>query len=516
MLFERDIMSERFLLGLDNGGTLVKAGLYNVKGGAAAFASAEIPAILGKDGIVERDMEVLWEVNCRVIRDVIAKAKINPLDIKGVSVSGHGNGLYLVDDDLKPVMNGIYSTDTRAKGYVERFNKTGICDSIFPKTMQTLYPGQFPPLLVWLSDNRPDILKRAKWALGCIDYIRLCLTGEVFGEITNMSAASVMDQNTRKYDDGILEAMGIAHYKRLLPPLAQSCGVCGRVSVKASRQTGLSEGTPVAGGLIDLTACAIASGLADTKRLCMIAGTWSINEFIWKKPLVSKGLLLTSVYCIDGYYLITDGSMTSASNLEWFLHEFFKIEKRNMEEQGKDVYSAASAMVEAVKPEDSDVIFLPFLYGTNVDADARSCFLGLSGWHRKAHMLRAVYEGIVFSHRMHIEKLLALRNNPPETIRMAGGVTKSSVWVQMFADALQIPIEISDSSELGTLGVAMCAGVAVGEYASLYEASGIFSKTSYVFKPDKAKKDIYNRKYKLYKKAIECLEPAWKSWDSKQ
>ncbi len=504
-------MGERYLLGLDNGGTLVKAGLYSADGKAAEFAAREIPAILGRDGFVERDMDLLWEVNCRVIKDVIAKAKVRPCDIAGVSVSGHGNGLYLVDETLRPVMNGIYSTDMRAKGYVEKFNETGVCDSIFPKTMQTLYPGQLPPLLAWLSDNSPDVLKRARWALGCIDYIRLCLTGEAFGEITNMSAASVLDQSTRRYDDAVLEAMGIGGLRALLPPLVQSCGICGRVNAKAAIESSLCEGTPVAGGLIDLTACAIATGLTDTTRLCLIAGTWGINEFIWKKPIAKKGLLLTSVYCIDGYYLITDGSMTSASNLEWFVRGFFKKEREEMQAQGKRVYAAADSMVENLSPKDSDVIFLPFLYGTNVDADAKSCFLGLAGWHGKAHMLRAVYEGIVFSHRMHIEKLLELRDRP-QAVRMAGGVTKSDVWVQMFADALQMPVEISDNKELGTLGVAMCAGVAVGEYGSLGEASGIFSKVSHVVMPDESKKGVYDKKYELYKKAIVCLEPLWKEW----
>ena len=497
-------MGEQFLLGLDNGGTFVKAGLYRVSGEAAAFASAEVSTILGRDGLVERDMDALWAANCRVVREVIAQSGAKPSDIVCVSVSGHGNGLYLVDENLKPVMNGVYSTDMRAKSYVERFQKTGVLDRLFPKTMQALYPGQLPPLLAWLSDNHPALLNKAKWALGCIDFIRLRLTGNAFGEITNMSAACVLDQTRRDYDDEILEAMGIGHCKRLLPPLMQSCDVCGRVSAAAAVETGLSEGTPVAGGMIDLTACAIATGIIDTSRLCVIAGTWGINEFISKKPLVSKELLLTSVYCIDGYYLVTDGSMTSASNLEWLLRQCFDTDKG-----GQNIYASANEMVRSVAPEDSAVVFLPFLYGTNVDADAKGAFLGLSGWHSKAHMLRAVYEGVVFAHRMHIERLLSLRDMP-DAIRMAGGVAKSDVWVQMFADALQMPVEISDTAELGTLGVAMCAGVAAGCFGSLCEASGVFSKVSRILQPDRAKKEIYDQKYSRYCKAIKSLSSLWK------
>jgi len=501
-------MENRYLLGLDNGGTLVKAGIYTADGIPVAFASAEIPAILGKEGIVERDMNTLWKVNCRVIKEAIEKAAICSSDIIGVSTSGHGNGLYLVDENLLPVMNGIYSTDMRARDELSRLESSGICDRIFPKIMQTLYPGQFAPLLIWMSANNPERLKKAKWALGCIDYIRLCLTGEAYGEMTNMSAAGVMNQITRDYDDELLELMGIAHCRNLLPPLMQSCEICGEVTARAAAETGLCEGTPVAGGFIDITACAIATGIVDTSRICMIAGTWSINEFISRRPILSKDLLLTSVYCLDDYYMMTDGSMTSASNLDWFIRELL----RGMEfNGGKNIYKIADEMAEAIRPEESSVIFLPFLYGTNVDADAKSCFLGLSGWHTKAHMLRAVFEGIVFSHRMHIEKLKRL-SQAPKAIRMAGGVANSKVWIQMFADALQMPIEISDCAELGTMGVAMCAGVATGCFPSLLDAAKVFAKTAYVCEPDVTKKAVYDDKYAIYKKAIRCLSPLWKEW----
>lgn len=493
-------MSGHYLLGLDNGGTYVKAGLYRANGEAAAFASQEITAIMGRGGTVERDMDALWATNCSVVREVIVRAGIHPRDIACVSVSGHGNGLYLVNEALRPVMNGIYSTDMRAKDYVERFRESGVLDRIFPKVMQALYPGQFPPLLAWLSDNKPELLNRAKWALGCNDYIRLKLTGKAFAEITNTSAASVLDQNKRDYDAAILEEMGIGHCARLLAPLKQSCEVCGRVNAAAAAQTGLLQGTPVAGGMIDLTACAVATGLVDKSRLCVIAGTWGINEFVWDSPLVSPEILLTSVYGIDGWYLVTDGSMTSASNLEWFLRECGE----------EHAYKEADALVQSTAPQDSSVIFLPFLYGTNLGVDVKGGFLGLAGWHTKAHLLRAVFEGVVFSHCTHIERLLKLRGGMPEAIRMAGGVSRSEVWVQMFADALGLPIEISDHAELGTLGVAMCAGVAVGYFDSLKEASQTMSRVSRVVQPNPSNKAVYDEKYSRYRQVIEALEPVWR------
>ena len=96
---------------------------------------------------------------------------------------------------------------------------------------------------------------------------------------------------------------------------------------------------------------------------------------------------------------------------------------------------------------------------------------------------------------------------------MAGGVTRSDVWVQMFADALQLPVEVSDNAELGTLGVAMCAGVAAGCFPSLREASQVFSKVSRVVRPDPSRKSVYEEKYRRYRRAIDCLGPLWKRAD---
>jgi L-xylulokinase len=85
----------------------------------------------------------------------------------------------------------------------------------------------------------------------------------------------------------------------------------------------------------------------------------------------------------------------------------------------------------------------------------------MTGRHTRAHVLRAIYEGVVFSHKYHLERLLKLRD-APRAIRMSGGVTRSQAWVQLFADVLQLPVELTEAEELGTLGAAMCAMVAVG------------------------------------------------------
>ncbi len=500
----------RYYLGLDNGGSKTKASLYTPDGREIAVSGTSANPVIRKGGFVERDSDQLWASNAKVIRDVIAKSGIDPHDIAGVAVSGHGNGVYMVGKDGRPTAPGIISTDTRAAGVVRRWLADGVQKRIIPLTKQILWAGQPVAMLAWYRENQPEVLKKTRWAMQCKDYIRFRLTGEVYGEITDMSTINVMDLQTREYDDRILTEFGLEDYKHIFPPLKLSTDICGRITREAAEQTGLIEGTLVAGGLFDCASCCLAVGLTDSDKMSVIAGTWSINSFISRIPVYSEDLFMTSLFCIDGYYLTTEGSMTSAGNLEWFIGSFLTDDDGQRRE---NVYEYCNSLVASLGPEDSSVIFLPFLYGTNVNPDAKACFMGIDGSQGKAHMVRAVYEGVVFSAMMHIERLLKF-TDMPQKVRISGGATESPLWVQMFADVLQVPIEVSGAKELGTLGAAMCVAVAAGDQPGLKTATQNMSRVRCTCEPNPANRDIYRKKYEIYKDLLVCLDPVWAKWRS--
>ncbi len=499
----------KYVLGIDNGGTVIKAALYDFSGREVAVAGSKVEMSIPKPGYIERDADELWEANVQAIAAVIKKSAVDAQDIAAVSATGHGNGLYLVDESGVSVYPGIYSTDARGQGYVDGWYADGTFDRVLPKTMQSIWSGQPVALLAWFRDNDPDVLEKSRWIFMCKDYIRYRLTGEAYAEITDMSGSNLMNVRDVTYDRELLREFGLENYSDMLPPLKYSAEICGTVSQEASEKTGLKEGTPIAGGLFDIDACAIATGITDDEKFCIIAGTWSINQYISKQPVVSKSLFMTSLYCMPGYWLTTEASATSAGNLEWFVTEFLGDDRSQVSEEGKSVYDLCNDWVESVAPQDADIIFLPFLYGSNVEADAKACFIGLKGWHHKAHMLRALYEGVVFSHKMHTEKLLAYREMP-KVARITGGAARSEVWCRIFADVLQIPIEITSGTELGTLGAAMCAGVATGHFPSLESASESMVRVVRTILPNPENKAVYEKKYANYKRAVETLASLWK------
>lgn len=503
----------RYLVGIDNGGTFSKAAIFDEDGKQIAVARVSMTTITPKPGYTERDMDELWEGNVQAVRTAIKKSGIDPKDIVGVSFSGHGKGLYLVGEDGKLVYNGIISTDTRAWKYVEQWEKDGTKEKVFEKSCQTILACQPVSLLAWLKENEPEVLKRTKYIFSVKDYIRYRMTGEAYGEYTDFSGGNLLNLKTKSYDKELLALFGLEEVFDKLPPLKRSSDICGYITKEVSEKTLLPEGIPVAAGMFDVNACGIASGLCNEEQMCMIAGTWSINEFIRKEPVLNGTVALNSMFCIPGYFLVEESSPTSAGNMEWFIQNLMSAEKKEAEEKGISIYDLTNEWVGAIEPQDNHVIFLPFLNGSNEDALAKGTFVGLTAYHTKKHMLRAVYEGIVFSHAVHIKRLLRNRKKP-KSISFSGGAAKSDVWVQMFADVLQIPIDVIEEKEQGAQGAAMVAGIASGIYQNYDDAIARTVKITKTVMPRREYKEIYEEKYQTYRSIIEGLSKVWKRFEN--
>jgi L-xylulokinase len=481
-----------------------KAALFDEKGREIAVAGRAVQIIRPSKELNERNASKMWEDTAEIIREVLQSSGISSDKINAIACTGHGNGLYLVDKEGEPVRNAINSTDTRAHTYIENWVKEGINEKALPLTSQSLWPAQPNALLSWLHDNEPATIEKARWILMAKDYIRLKLTGEVFAEISDMSGTSLMNVTTGEYDDEVLRIFGLEEFRDMLPPLIDSTGLAGKVTKEASEQTGLKEGTPVAGGMFDIDACGLASGIIDTRQMSMVIGTWGNNQYIAREPLIDKNLFMTSIYSIPGWYLMLEGSPTSASNLNWVINNFLESEKKN---KGEQFFEWLGGQVANIPPESTDMIFLPFLYGCNEKNNIRAGFYNMRGEHTRSHLIRAVYEGITFSHKNHVNRLLNFREMP-EVIRCTGGATQSDVWMQMFADAIGVPMEIPAGSQLGALGAAMAAGVCAGTYKSLEEAVENMTRTERRFEPDNSRESIYKDKYHNYKKLINQFSSA--------
>ena len=510
-IFTPNTSSLMYLIGIDCGSTMIKAAVFDSSGKEYAVASRKVEHIYLYPGWTENDMNVLWKGVCEVIREIMDKSEIDPQQIACVTCTGHGNGLYLVAENGSPVRNGIISSDNRARKFIEQWTVEDVLDRILPKTMQSIWAAQPNALLRWLIDNEPETMRNVKWLFMVKDFVRYRLTGEAYMELSDMSGTSLIDVGRATYDDEVLETWGLSDWRHIMPPLRRSADICGTLTAEAAKLTGLTEGIPVAGGMFDIDACGLAVGMTDETRFCMVAGTWGNNQFISKTPVMDRDMFMTSCYSIDGYYLMLEGSATSASNLEWFVSQFFESDRKLLELEGmsRSIYEHCSELVAETTPTDTNIVFLPFLYGSPVDLDAKACLFGLDGRHTRSHVMRAVFEGIVFGHRWHVERLRRFCHEP-KTIRLTGGAANSDIWAQMFSDIFRIPVEIPAGTELGCFGAAIAGAVAVGIHPSFEEACEKMVVIDRRFEPDSRFADIYDQKYGHYKLLLEALAPVWK------
>jgi L-xylulokinase len=319
-----------------------------------------------------------------------------------------------------------------------------------------------------------------------------------------MSGCGLLIMPECRYDDGLLDLYGLQGLGHLLPPLVQPTEIVGTVTAAAAELTGLAEGTPVIGGYFDVISSALGSGVVAPGAASIIVGTWSINQYVSKQLVADRSLLMVSAFGPDRF-MIMDNSATSASHLEWYVREL--VERGDHHE---DPFGFCHRRLAEVEPQLDDPYFHPYLYGSSLGTQYRAGFYGVAGWHREGHLLRALFEGVVFEHRRHLEALRAA-GATIDRATLSGGGARSAVWAQMFADCLGFPISVAEGEETGALGAALGAGVGVGLFADYEEGVAAMSRIRRVFEPDIKMAPHYDRRYTTSRDLTAALQGFWSS-----
>lgn len=487
----------RYLLGIDSGGTVTKAVLYDLAGREVAAGSAGSRASTPQPRWVERDMDDAWAGCAEAIRRAIAD--VDPADIACVGMTGHNDGIYLVDSALRPVRPAILASDTRSQPILDEWRAAGIEDAALALIGQWPFAASPVAVLSWLARNEPSTVERTRWLLFCKDWLRLQLTGEVGTDPTEASSSftSVTSAVTGRahYDDAVLKLFDLPQLAGKRPPIHGSTDVVGAVIGRAAEATGLREGTPVICGSHDVDAAAVGLGAVQPGRLSIVAGTFSINQVV-STDVHTDHRWQARAFVQPGQLLNMSTSPASASTLDWFVRRLV----------GVDSFDFVGDEVRGVLDDPSELLFLPYLYGSPMLPHSTGGFLGLQGWHTRAHLLRALMEGVVCNHRLHIDALATAFSLDP-VVRATGGGMRSPVWRQLFADGLGRTIEVPDTDEAGARGAAVFAGLGVGIYRDLAEAVDATVRIAATHEPEKNLDAIYAR----FTAAIEALNPLWNS-----
>lgn len=485
-----------FFMGVDLGGTVIKAGIYTPEGQEITVAEHPFPTESPEAGFSERNMDELWQAACHVIRDAIKNSRLNASQIAGVSFSSHGKGLYLLDKHGQPVRKGIVSSDSRAQAIVDAWHQNGTADNAYPLSLQQLWASHPVALLRWLKENEPDNYRDTGHVLMVHDYIRYRLTDQIACEETNISGSQLFNQIQSSYDPKLCQLFGIDEVNDKLAPVINSAELAGTVTRQAAEESGLVEGTPVFGGFFDVVGAALASGVSQKDKLSAVAGTWTISTRVFDEIVPSDYPYVWSKYCIPGTYFVHEGSPTSASNLAWFTRHFFNQRLQN--------YDVLNHCVAEGATRKNDILFFPWLYGSNYHSNLHGGLLGLSSHHTDADIVYAIYQGIVFSHLLHQDRIVGL-DNATESIRFTGGPTQSPLWMQMFCDASNLPLDVVNVQQSGCQAAALCAAVGTGYYSGFDAAIAASTPKITTYQPNALGHQQLRDKFARFKAVADAL-----------
>ncbi|MGC6377303.1 FGGY-family carbohydrate kinase [Bisgaard Taxon 45] len=478
-----------YYLGIDCGGTFIKAALFDKSGKMFSCVRENVQVISEQAGYAERDMDELWQICAKVIRKTIETSQINATQIKGIGISAQGKGAFLLDQHNNPLGRAILSSDQRALAIVKQWQNQGIPERLYPITRQTLWTGHPVSILRWIKEHEPERYQKIGAVLMSHDYLRFCLTGQLYCEETNISESNLYNMSTGNYDAHLATLLGLDGIIDKLPPIIPANQIAGYVTKEAAELTGLTVGTAVVGGLFDVVSTALCANLDDETKLNAVLGTWSVVSGVTANIDQQQTIpFVYGCYAESGKFLVHEASPTSAGNLEWFVKQWHLD------------YEHINQMIATLEPASSSVLFVPFLYGSNAGLGMQASFYGMQAHHTQAHLLQAIYEGVLFALMNHLERMQK-RFPQAKILRVTGGPTKSPIWRQMLADFTGMRLEIPQVEETGCLGAAFMAMQGVNESADIFNGQSML----YV-EPNPIYFEAYQTKYQRYKQLTEALK----------
>lgn len=504
-------MKKDLLLGVDAGTSVVKAALFDTAGCERAVAVRRTVLSAPRPGWSETNPHSTWSAFAETVREVLRTAGVDGQRVAAVGLTGNMIGAWLVDEQGEPVRDAILWNDSRTRLLIERLRseQPDFLATIFGLSGCVLETGCTLPLLRWLADHEPAILKRAHYVLCSKDWLRLRLTGAAHLDATE---AAVLPGNahTRSYDDRLLDMFGVGQYRHLLPAVVPSETVVGGVLPEIAEMTGLPSGTPVVAGAGDVPSNAVGVGAVEPGIAFTVLGTNCQSCLVFDRPVLEPAQVGLLFSVPGGRWLRALMNVAGTTNLDWFADRFCDAERDAT--AGRDgLYSNLERMAERSEAGARGIIYHPYLSSAGVIAPfiepaARAQFFGLRPEHGRADLLRAVYEGTALA----IRDCYAALDAPINELRFAGGGARSRLWGQIIADCLGARVVVPAGAEFGARGAALLAGVGVGIYRSVAQASSAGLRIAHTYAPDPARQRRYDAVYQVYRLLRDAVQPAWR------
>lgn len=409
----------------------------------------------------EQDPADWWGASQQAIRSVLAESGVRPQHIACIGLTGQMHGTVALDKDDRVLRPAIIWCDQRGEEQCAWLNKNVGAERLLKLTCNPALTNFTLVKLLWIREHEPQVWSRVRHVLLPKDYVRFCLSGAHATDVADASGTLLLDVAHRCWSQELLREVGIDI--ALLPRVYESPDICARVTAQAAQLTGLLEGTPIVAGAGDQAAGAVGMGITRPGTVSITIGTSGVVFAATQHPALDPaGRLHTFCHAIPGRWHVMGVTQAAGLSLRW-LRDLL----------GDDWSYARMADEAALAPPGADgVLWGPYLMGErtpHLDPNIRAGLVGLAASHTRAHVIRAVMEGVAFSLRDSLSIFSELKL-PLEKIRLGGGGARSALWRQIQADVYNHTVETLATEEGAAFGAAILAGAGAGLWPSVDEA----------------------------------------------
>jgi xylulokinase len=491
-----------YFLGIDVGTGGTRAVLIDEGGRVVSSASEEHqPFASPQPGWAEQDPNDWWRA-CRVaVRNVLAQGGIRSNQVACVGFSGQMHGAVLLDEQGQVVRPALIWCDVRTEKQAEELTAEIGSARLLQLTCNPALTNFTLTKCLWVRENEPENWRRVRSLMLPKDYVRFRLTGERATDLADASGTLLLDVAHRRWSQEMLDLVQMD--RALLPALYESSEVCARICDLGAAATGLEAGTPVVAGAGDQGAGSIGIGVVAPGAVSATIGTSGVVLAATNSPALDPGgRLHTFCHGLPDRWLVMGVTQAAGLSLRWFRDQF------TMSNGHRDSYEALTAQAANVPPGSDGLLWAPYLMGERtpyLDATARAMLVGLTASHTRAHIVRAILEGVAFSLRDSLT-IFEQIGVPVKTIRLGGGGARSALWRQIQADVYERDVETVEVEEGAAYGAAILAGVGAQAWPSVDAACGAVVRVAGKTSPRPEDSLVLNRAYASYRKMYSAMK----------
>jgi len=515
-------VSDELLLAIDAGTGSCRAVLFDVAGrqvaiGQREYSHDELPGVPGSQVF---NTERNWRLICECVREALAD--LDAAAVKAVSTTSMREGMVLYDSRGREIW-ACPNVDSRAGQEAGDLVRSGAAQEIYDRAgdwVAITAPARFR----WIARNEPDVFASIEHVGMLGDWILTKLSGAFVTDPSLGSSSGMFELAERDWSEHILDLCGLD--RSLFPPVVEPGSVVGAVTAEAAEATGLREGTPVVVGGADTQLGLLGIGVTQPGRVTVVGGSFWQATVVLDEPLIDpEGRLRTVCHTVPGRWMIEGIGFYSGIVMRWFRDAFCELEALEAERAGEDVYAVMERKAREVPPGANGVfgLFSNLMHAKRW-VHASPAFVGFDVGNPaptgRIECFRALEESAVYVTRGHLGIVRELAGIDPDEAILTGGAAKGTLWPQIVADALGMPIRIPEVKESTALGAAVYAGVGAGLYSDAGESAERIVRFERTLEPDAeahaAYRDLYDRWLELYARALEISEaglvrPLWRA-----